>query len=153
MFSCLLTPCPGLYGDEVEQMKHCGLGTHYGSCDPKSIIPVSPFVVTPRKGQFVVFRPKANLPHDIKNVSWRAPNMIIEPVPTIRTKGVILWQTVYGTVVVGPTATDQKSKDDRSTDMATLQELIAHGKRVMPGLEHWEVIGSYSGLRPSTEHR
>ena len=79
--------------------------------------------------------------------------MIIEPVPTSRTKGVILWQTVYGTVVVGPTATDQTSKHDRSTDAETLQMLVDHGRRVMPALEHWELIGSYSGLRPSTEHR
>ena len=79
--------------------------------------------------------------------------MIVEPVPTTRTKGVILWQTVYGTVVVGPTATDQQSKEDRSTDLATVQELIRHGRRVMPGLQHWEVVGSYSGLRPATEHR
>jgi glycerol-3-phosphate dehydrogenase len=79
--------------------------------------------------------------------------MIIEPVPTDRTKGVILWETVYGTVVVGPTATDQQCKDDRSTDEATLQQLVAYGRRVVPALQHWEVVGSYSGLRPATEHR
>jgi glycerol-3-phosphate dehydrogenase len=121
-----------------------------------------PFTVTPRKGQFAVFRPKVDLPPPSSSssssspgvgVDWQAPSLIIEPVPTERTKGVILWQTVYGTVIVGPTATDQECKHDRSTDSVTLQELVDHGRRVVPALRHWEVIGSYSGLRPSTEHR
>lgn len=119
--------------------------------------PPPPFAITPRKGQFVVLRPKADMPaceeDGCEAVSWRAPDLIIEPVPTARTKGVILWRTVYGTVVVGPTATDQGCKVDRSTDEETLRELVGHGLRVMPGLKHWEVIGTYAGLRPATEHR
>jgi glycine/D-amino acid oxidase-like deaminating enzyme len=138
---------------------------------------VSPpkFTIKPRKGQFVVFRPKPYLlTTESKNTAtriattvtpasssattsasleWHAPSLIIEPVPTLRTKGVILWQTVYGTVVVGPTATDQESKHDRCTDLDTLEKLVAYGHKVVPGLKHWEVIGSYSGLRPATEHR
>jgi len=154
--------CAGLFGDEIEQLRQqqkssviadkAGVGGDISTTMPRECS-VRPFVVTPRKGQFVVFRPKAHLPTTCEDLSWKAPSMIIEPVPTERTKGVILWQTMYGTIVVGPTATDQQSKDDRSTDMTTLEELIAHGRRVMPGLEHWEVIGSYSGLRPATEHR
>ena len=146
----------GLYGDEIERMRISALNDskniQVGDCSTE----LPPFSVTPRKGQFVVFRPKTyeNLDRDtMKELKWQVPEMIIEPVPTTRTKGVILWQTVYGTVVVGPTATDQDSKYDRSTDEITLQKLISHGRRVVPALEHWEVIGSYSGLRPSTEHR
>ena len=111
------------------------------------------FAVTPRKGQFVVFRPKtgnAGSCSPLKN----APSVIIEPVPTTRTKGVILWQTVYGHVVVGPTATDQVSKTDRTTDMDTVEKLVTHAYKVMPSLkDQWDIVGTYSGLRPSTQYR
>ena len=148
----------GLFGDELEKMRLRALvhSTPEGNAEPARAAPPPPFTVTPRKGQFAVFRPKADLPGPGPGpaaVDWLSPAMIVEPVPSSRTKGVILWRTVYGTVVVGPTATDQQSKEDRSTDAATMGELIAHARRVMPGLQHWEVIGSYAGLRPSTEHR
>jgi L-2-hydroxyglutarate oxidase LhgO len=48
-----------------------------------------------------------------------APVHIIEPVPTQFTKGVIVFTTVYGNVVVGPTAVDQPDKEDRSTGRPT----------------------------------
>lgn len=49
-----------------------------------------------------------------------APAHIIEPVPTQFTKGVIVFTTVYGNVVVGPTAVDQLDKEDRSTGKGLL---------------------------------
>ena len=121
----------GLYGDLVEKMKGESVG------EPK-------FTITPRKGQFVVFKvPERNL----------AMERIIEPVATQFTKGVICWTTVYGNIVVGPTAVDQSSRDDRSTDETTVQQLIAYGKSVIPELADAEVLGTYSGLRPASEHR
>ena len=124
--------CAGLYGDHVEML---GGG---GEVEKKK------FTVTPRKGQFVVFRP---VPGAV------CPEIIVEPVATEITKGVIAWKTVYGNVVVGPTATDQESKVDRSTDRETVETLRKAGERMLPGLEGAEVLGTYSGLRPATEHR
>lgn len=73
--------------------------------------------------------------------------------PTQFTKGVIVFKSVYGNVVVGPTAVDQVSRHDRSTDMDTIAALRAFGERAMPSLRNAQVVGTYSGLRPSTEHR
>ena len=121
--------CAGLYGDEVEALT---------SDDSKA------FTITPRKGQFVVFQPAPNS---------AIPEVIIEPVATQFTKGVIAWKTVWGTVVVGPTAVDQQSKDDRSTDAETIKMLREVGERMIPALKDATVLGTYSGLRPASEHR
>lgn len=116
--------CAGLYGDEVESLHR-----------------KSPFQITPRKGEFVVF--KTDIPL----------SRVIEPVPTQFTKGVIVWTTVYGNVVVGPTAEPQSSRADRSNSPETIARLIQFGGSVLPGLESAEIIGTYSGLRPATEFR
>jgi glycerol-3-phosphate dehydrogenase len=120
--------CAGLYGDEVEEL----------STSQKA------FKITPRKGQFVVFQPKPGT---------AIPETIVEPVATQFTKGVIAWKTVWGTVVVGPTAVDQESKDDRSTDAETIETLRKAGERIIPALKDAKVLGTYSGLRPASEHR
>jgi glycine/D-amino acid oxidase-like deaminating enzyme len=53
----------------------------------------------------------------------------------------------------GPTAVPQASREDRSTDAATVARLREVGERVLPGLRGAAMLGSYSGLRPATQHR
>lgn len=79
--------------------------------------------------------------------------MTIEPVATEFTKGIIVWRTLYGNIVVGPTADDVLEKDDYTTDPQTLKRLQQFGEKVYPFLKDAEVIGSYSGLRPASEYR
>lgn len=55
--------------------------------------------------------------------------------------------------VVGPTAVDQQSRTDRSTDAETVAALKSWGEKVAPALIGARVLGTYSGLRPATEHR
>ena len=69
----------------------------------RTIARPSPFAITPRKGQFVVFDKPAS----------RADHPIILPVPTERTKGVVLCRTIFGNLIVGPTAEDQDERDRR----------------------------------------
>jgi glycerol-3-phosphate dehydrogenase len=74
-------------------------------------------------------------------------------VPTAKTKGVLVAPTVYGNVLLGPTADDVESKDDRSTTAEGLAALIRDGKRIMPRLLEHEVTATYVGLRAATEDR
>ena len=117
--------CAGLYGDRLNE-------TLLGS---------TKFNITPRKGQFVVFDKAAS---DLIKA-------VILPVPTSRTKGVVLFRTVFGNLMVGPTAQDQSSRTDNSTDEASLKELIAAGVEKLPGLENMPVTATYAGLRPACE--
>ena len=81
------------------------------------------------------------------------PDCIIEPVydEVKKTKGVIIWKTVYGNVIVGPTAELIESKTDRSNDSAVLDALQRYAEDKLPILKKYKIIGSYSGIRPATE--
>jgi glycerol-3-phosphate dehydrogenase len=116
----------GNFGDHVEAI-----------CRP------SPFKITPRKGQFVVFdKPAAAL-----------VRAIILPVPTERTKGIVMCRTAYGNLLVGPTAEDQEERERAEVDEATLQMLVAKGRELLPGLAAIGVNAIYAGLRPATQFK
>src|SRR3546814_14903079 len=95
------------------------------------------------KGQFVVF----------DKVAARLVGSIILPVPTDHTKGVVLCRTAYGNVLVGPTAEDQESREDASTDGDTLRMLRDKGIAMLPALAGVPVTAAYAGPRPAREHQ
>jgi glycerol-3-phosphate dehydrogenase len=119
--------CAGLWGDSVE---HMFLGT-------------SQFSIRPRKGQFVVLDKSA------------APFLrtILLPVPTERTKGIVITRTIFGNVLVGPTAEEQDDRTSAKVDETTLRELVAKGVELVPALANVPVTAVYAGLRPATEKK
>ena len=118
--------CTGTNGDLVEQI-----------CRKPD------FEIRPRKGQFVVFdKSAANL-----------VNAIILPVPTPTTKGVVVTRTIFGNLLLGPTAEEQENRWQARVDQATLQSLVDHGIRMLPALSAHAVTATYAGLRPATEHK
>lgn len=103
----------------------------------------SPFEIRPRKGQFVVFdKPAAKL-----------LKAIILPVPTERTKGIVICRTAFGNVLVGPTAEEQADRDLAEVDRATLEMLIDKGIEMLPSLAGIGVNATYAGLRPATQFK
>ncbi len=119
--------CAGLYGDKVDRI----------------LLGASKFTITPRKGQFVVF----------DKAAAKLVNSIILPVPTARTKGIVICRTVFGNILVGPTAEDQPSRTDASTSKEALQGLIRSGIVKLPALASIPVTATYAGLRPASEHK
>lgn len=119
--------CAGLFGDEVER-------AFMGSAS---------FQIRPRKGQFVVFdKPAASL-----------IRTILLPVPTERTKGVVVVRTAFGNVLVGPTAEEQEDRIHAGVDEATLKGLVVKAAELVPGLANVPVNAIYAGLRPATEKK
>jgi len=100
------------------------------------------FTIRPRKGELIVY----------DKLARALLSSIILPVPTARTKGVVIAPTVFGNVLLGPTAEDVADRSDRSTSAAGLSALLADGRRILPGLEREEVTATYAGLRAATEH-
>lgn len=100
------------------------------------------FRVTPRRGELVVYDKLARglLRH------------ILLPVPTRTTKGVLVSPTVFGNVLLGPTADDLSDKTDTTTTAGGLEGLIDKGRRILPALAGEEVTATYAGLRAATEH-
>ncbi|HFF1654116.1 TPA: NAD(P)/FAD-dependent oxidoreductase [Providencia rettgeri] len=122
----LVINCAGINGDIVESI-----------CHP------SPFQIKPRKGQFLVYDKAAAA--DI--------NAIILPVPTAITKGVLLSKTIFGNLLLGPTAEEQDDRWKAEVKQEVMEDLIAQGSRMLPSLQNYSVTATYAGLRPATEEK
>jgi len=77
---------------------------------------------------------------------------VILPVPTATTKGVLVSPTVYGNVLVGPTAEDLTDRTAVDTTGEALRGLLERGRRILPALTDAEITATYAGLRAATEH-
>jgi len=100
------------------------------------------FTIRPRRGELIVF----------DKLARALLRSILLPVPTARSKGVLVAPTVYGNVLLGPTAEDVPDRSDTATTAAGLESLMAAGRRILPGLGDEEVTATYAGLRAATEH-
>jgi glycerol-3-phosphate dehydrogenase len=97
------------------------------------------FAIYPRKGEFFVFEPPGGEPLE----------RILLPVPTKRTKGVLVFPTVDGKAVAGPTAHDQDDKEDWSVRADAFDDVMPKVVSMLPALEGAQPIASYAGLRPA----
>jgi len=115
----------GLYSDEINN--------HFGHQN---------FKVTPRRGELIVY----------DKLARPLVNHVLLPVPTATTKGVLISPTVYGNVLLGPTAEDLPDKTATNTSAHGLQSLLDKGKKILSELLEEEVTATYAGLRAATEH-
>jgi glycerol-3-phosphate dehydrogenase len=97
------------------------------------------FEIYPRKGEFFVFDPPDGGPLE----------RILLPVPTKRTKGVLVFPTIDGRIVAGPTAHDQLDKGDWSVRDEARDEVLPKARAMLPALEGAEPVAAYAGLRPA----
>jgi glycerol-3-phosphate dehydrogenase len=100
------------------------------------------FTVTPRRGELIVF----------DKLSRQLVNHVLLPVPTETTKGVLVAPTVFGNVILGPTAVDVERKEDTSSTADGIARLLSRGRQIMPRLVAHETTAVYVGLRAATEH-
>ena len=121
----VLIDAAGLHSDDIDHM----LGFHG-------------FSVTPRRGELLVF----------DKLSRPLVGHILLAVPTPTTKGVLVSPTVFGNVLLGPTAQDIADKGDTSSTREGIDHLMREGARILPALMHHEVTAVYVGLRAATEH-
>lgn len=97
------------------------------------------FQIYPRKGEFLVFEPPGGERLD----------RILLPVPTKRTKGVLVFPTIDGKVVAGPTAVDLEDKGDYTVRPQARHEILPAATAMYPPLEGAAPIAAYAGLRPA----
>ncbi len=120
-----LVNCAGLYGDILHDW----------------LIGEPEFRIKPRKGQFLVYDKPA----------FSLTNTILLPVPTKTTKGIVVCPTVFGNLLVGPSAEEQDSRDDTSVDKNVLERIKSVGQSVLPQLRQHDVTAVYAGIRPATQ--
>lgn len=119
--------CAGLYGDLLDER----------------LLGRKTFAIKPRKGQFLVF----------DKAAAALASSIILPVPSAGTKGVVICRTIFGNLLLGPTAEDQDSREDASTDHRVLKSLLARGIGMIPALADIEITAAYAGLRPAIDEK
>lgn len=120
-----LVNAAGLYADELDrELDH------------------TDFTVTPRRGQLIVF----------DKLARELVRHILLPVPTALGKGVLVAPTVYGNVLLGPTAEDLGDKEATGSTAEGLDFLREKGRRIVPELLDEEITAVYAGLRAATEH-
>ena len=115
----------GLHGDELHRL----LG-------------LDGFTIRPRRGELIVF----------DKLARPLLNRTLLPVPTAHTKGVLVAPTVFGNVMLGPTADDIDDKSATGSTRTGIDNLLAKGRRILPALLDEEVTSVYAGLRAATEH-
>jgi glycerol-3-phosphate dehydrogenase len=123
----LVINATGVHADEISAM--AGIDT---------------FSITPRKGEYLLLEP-----HPDYNV-----NHIIFPTPSKESKGALVIPTATGDILIGPTAHDlpKELKDDKSTSVEGLREVIEKTKHLVPGLYTGLTVKTFAGNRaqPST---
>lgn len=100
------------------------------------------FTVTPRRGELLVY----------DKLARPLVDKIVLPVPSAVGKGVLVSPTIYGNVMLGPTAEDLDDRTATATSEAGFEFLLAKGAALMPKLLAEEVTAAYSGLRAAIDH-
>ena len=96
------------------------------------------FEIYPRKGEFLVYE-----------APLEPLEQILLPVPSKGTKGVLVFPTVDGHVVAGPTAVDGEDKADWSARPQAREEIGPKAAALLEDLRDAEPVASYAGLRPA----
>ncbi len=121
----LVVNAAGLRGDIVEGL------AGYGD-----------FTMRPRRGQYLVLDKAARAIHDV----------IAMPAPSPKGRGILVAPTIFGNVIVGPTAEEVEDRDDRATTPEGIEQLKTAMAAMVPGLSAVLVNTAYAGMRPATNH-
>lgn len=111
----------GLYADEISKMAG-----------------VNNFEIKPRKGEEFLLDKKRE--HIV--------NHVLYPLPTEKSKGILIIKTSDGNPMIGPTAHDVNDKEDLSTSEEGLREVLESARKMIPTISESDIIAYFSGLRP-----
>jgi len=112
------------------------------------MVGIDDFDMRPRKGQYIVM--DQNLPYTV-NKALSMPPIPYAPIQNTRGSyytGFLICPTVYGNMLLGPTAEDQMDKEDKSTSREMLDLVWQTCKKLVPALDKKDIIREFAGLRP-----
>ncbi|MGA1869560.1 MAG: NAD(P)/FAD-dependent oxidoreductase [bacterium] len=112
----------GLFSDEVS-----------------ALVGVDDFTISPRKGEEYLLDKKR------ENIT----NHLIFPLPSEKSKGILVIKTSDGNPMVGPTAKEIESKEDLSTSDEGFAQVFASVKKMVPSIRKSDMIAYFAGLRPA----
>lgn len=98
---------------------------------------VGGFSILPRSGEYLLFARGTGEPL----------NSVIFQLPTKYGKGVLLTSTYDGNLLIGPDARDEEEKEDTSTHLARVAEILRQSKVLYDGINPMQFIRSFTGIR------
>jgi len=114
----------GIFADKISQM----VGLDY-------------FKIHARRGEYVLFD---------KNTLQL--NRQLFPLPTRESKGIVAAPTLHGHVFFGPNALNLENKEDNSTSVEGLEEVIKGGLKLLPSINLRNIITNFAGLRAVSDN-
>ncbi len=93
------------------------------------------FLITPRKGQFMLTEETIEI------------SQVILPVPTAKSKGTLISPVAFGGFLLGPTAEDQEDKEDRSTTREGMDLVLEGCEKLIPNIRNFDTIRQFAGVR------
>jgi glycerol-3-phosphate dehydrogenase len=109
----------GVYADKIQEM-----------------VGLSDFTIETWKGEYILFD------HDAVQV-----NHVLFPMPTKKSKGILVTPTVHGNVIIGPNNVFEPDRENLATTTDGLLEIIDGGDAVVPAIPQRKVITNFCGLR------
>ncbi len=99
------------------------------------------------KGQYIIIDRAAG--PEIGKILFQVPDKKNKK----KGKGILVTETVYGNIMIGPDARPQQSSSDTSTDFEALEQVIAGALKSVPGLRPEKCIKTFAGIRPRPHGR
>lgn len=93
------------------------------------------FTITPRKGQFILTEEEIEI------------SQVVLPVPTVKSKGTLVSPVVFGGFLLGPTAEDQEDKEDNSTSLEGIDQVLHGCEKLIPEVREYDTIRQFAGIR------
>ncbi len=93
--------------------------------------------ITPVKGEYFL----------LDKCEQKITDYTLFPLPTKLGKGILVFKSIDGNILMGPNALQVESKDDVSLNEISLKEMFLKAKEIIPSLELKNVIASFAGLR------
>ncbi len=112
--------CAGINSDEVSRM----IGEDY-------------FKILPRSGQYLL----------LARDTGQLLNTVVFQMPTAHGKGVLVASTYHGNLLIGPDAVDDEEKEDKSTDMERMTDILEKAKLTSDKINVKQFLRSFTGIR------
>lgn len=96
------------------------------------------FSIQPRRGEYLLFD---------RGAQAQMVRGIVFPVPTERSKGILVCATTHGNVFVGPNAEDITAREDVAVTAAGMAEVLAGAQKILPTLPLGLAITEFAGVR------
>ena len=94
------------------------------------------FNITPRRGEYFVL-----------DRAEFSTNLVMFPVPTQTSKGILVTTTMHGNTIIGPNAQNIEDKADTAVTSGGMQDIWDGALNLIPSLNQRHIIASFSGLR------